>query len=389
MKYFQSRPSRITLCFTFLMALFSSCLTQNPSKIKVDENSLSIESELDTKDTSLFLKFPSGIRAILEDDNGNIWFASHQEGVCLFDGKKLTYFTTEDGLSDNQVTSIFKDSTGVIWFEGGKGISSYNGQKIITHFEKDYSSKHAWQSGKNDIWFKGDEGVGYDLYEGEPGVYRYDGHQLIYHVFPVTSKKGEEFAFSVSTPFVKGKNEMVWFGTYSGVYGYDGKSLPNFLLPNGQDKAAFTIINNKSLGFNEETGLHVRSIFEDSKGNLWIGNNGIGVLLSNGDTIINFSERENLISENSGRSGGFRSPPGTLEHVFSIGEDTNGNMWFGDRDTGAWRYDGTSMKNYTKQDGLTTTHIWQIYNTKDGELWFAMADGNVLKFNGESFDRVF
>ena len=76
---------------------------------------------------------------------------------------------------------------------------------------------------------------------------------------------------------------MVWFGTYGAVIGYEGASLPT-----GQ--ARFTIIDNKSLGLNEETGyLHVRSIYEDSKGDLWIGNNGIGVLRYDGDTTINFS----------------------------------------------------------------------------------------------------
>lgn len=396
MKRFQNRPYPVILCFTFLIALFSSCSTQSqstqdPPKIQVVNVTPFIKSGIGTIDTTtLLLKFPSGIRAILEDSKGNIWFASHQEGVCLFDGKKLTYFTTEDGLSANQVRSIFEDSSGIVWFEGGEGISSYDGEKIITHLEKDYSSKNEWQSGKNDLWFKGDEMGGYSRIEGEPGVYRYDGNKLSYHVFPITQKQDEQFFYSVSTPFVKGKNGMVWFGTYGGVIGYDGTSLPNALMRNWQDQTAFTIINNKSLGLTEERGyLHVRSIFEDSKGKLWIGNNGIGVLLYDGDTIINFTERQGLMSENSGRSGGFRSPPGSLEHVFSIGEDRNGNMWFGDRDTGAWRYDGKSMKNYTAKDGLTSMHIWQIYNTKEGELWFAMGDGNVLKFNGESFDRVF
>lgn len=135
--------------------------------------------------------------------------------------------------------------------------------------------------------------------------------------------------------------------------------------------------------------MHVRSIFEDSKGNLWIGNNGIGVLLHDGDSTINFSEAQDVMSPLSLRTGGYRSPAGSLEHVFAIGEDSDGNIWFGDRDTGAWRYDGQSLKNYTVEDGLTSTHIWQIYHSKKGELWLAMGDGNVLKFNGKSFDRIF
>ena len=45
------------------------------------------------------------VRSILEDSKGNYWFGSWEEGVCRFDGKSLTYFTVNDGLSDNQIRS--------------------------------------------------------------------------------------------------------------------------------------------------------------------------------------------------------------------------------------------------------------------------------------------
>lgn len=363
----------------FLIALISSCTGQIKSN---QETQTRPEGENHTPtsnremDTTLRLAFTTGIRSVLEDSKGNVWLGSHEEGVCLFDGERMIYFTERDGLSHNQIRSIFEDSNGVVWFEGGVGVSSYDGEKITTHLEKNYSAKKEWQAGQNDLWFKGDEGTGYNEQEGYFGVYRYDGNTLNFHTFPITVEEGDLWSYSVSTPFFKGKNGRYWLGTYQGVFGYDG--------------ASFTIINNETLGTTEETGyLHVRSIFEDSKGNLWIGNNGIGVLLYDGDTTINFSESQGLISLFSLRSGGYRSPPWSLEHVFAIGEDRDGNMWFGDRDTGAWRYDGKSMKNYTKADGLTTTHIWQIYKSKQGELWFAMDDGSVLQFNGAAFDRIF
>lgn len=397
MKVNQNSNYPTILYFAFLIAIFSSCSTQSQSTQDIQEKQIpttfpTIESKVDT---SSLLNLPSGIRAILEDSKGNIWFGSHQEGVGLFDGKKLTYFTMEDGLSDSQVRSIYEDSNGRIWFECGTGISSYDGKKIITHNEKNFDSIHNWQSEKEDIWFKGDESVGYNGAETQAGVYRYDGNQISFHALPFISKKTNHFSLSVSTPFVKGKNGMIWFGTYGGVFGYDGNSVPSYLLTNHQELKNFTILNDQSLGF-DPGFFHVRSLFEDSKGNLWIGNNGIGVLIYDGNNTINFSEKKGLISQNSLRNGGFSSPPGSLEHVFSIGEDRHGNMWFGDRDTGAWKYDGKTMKNYSKEDGLTCTHIWQIYNAKNGELWFAMDDGNVLKFNPsaeregrKSFERVF
>lgn len=387
----------IIIFLTFLTVLIHSCSTQS-QPIPDTKSKKEISSTPPSKtqiDTSSLLNFPSGIRAILEDSKGNIWFGSHQEGAALFDGKQLTYFTSADGLSSGQVRSIFEDAEGNIWFECGTGISSYDGKKMVTHPKINFNSKTEWQAEKDDLWFKGNEGIGYNEMEAQPGVYRYDGNTLSYHVFPIKQKKGKEFAYSISTPFVKGKNGTVWFGTYAAVFGYKNSPYLFPLLPTENEQKNFTIITNQSLGFDPGM-LHVRSLFEDSKGNLWIGNNGIGVLMYDGNTTIHFSQKKGLISKNSLRSGGYRSPPGSLEHVFSIGEDAAGNMWFGDRDTGAWRYDGKKMKNFTEKDGLTCQHIWQIYNTKNGELWFAMHDGNVLKFNPtaeregkKSFERIF
>lgn len=52
------------------------------------------------------------VRSMLEDSKGNYWFGSWKEGVARFDGKMLTYFTVDDGLSDNQIRSIYEDRNG-------------------------------------------------------------------------------------------------------------------------------------------------------------------------------------------------------------------------------------------------------------------------------------
>jgi len=148
-----------------------------------------IESKVDSMQ---WLNFTNGVRSILEDSKGNVWLGSHKEGVARFDGKEMTYFTQEDGLSDNQVRSIFEDSSGMVWFECGKGLSSYYGQRVISHVEKNYNAKKYWQTNNTDLWFKGDEAFGFNELEGQPGVYRYDGHALSFHVFPISPPEEEE-----------------------------------------------------------------------------------------------------------------------------------------------------------------------------------------------------
>jgi ligand-binding sensor domain-containing protein len=336
------------------------------------------KSELNNSaiDVPALLRFET-VRSILEDSKGNYWFGSWSEGVCRFDGESLTYFTVEDGLSDNQIRSIHEDRNGVIWFEGGFGISGFDGKRIITPTSKNYTSKEKWLLRTGDLWFKEDGGAGATEIEGDPGVYRYDGKTFHYLTYPLPADRA--LGAYATTGIAKGKDGRIWFATYAAVIGYDGKS--------------FTIIDDKSLGLNENTGrLHVRCVLEDSKGKLWIGNNGIGVILHDGDTAIQFTQEMGL--GKLGPHGGRTTPqPGDVTHgspslhrVFSIGEDRAGNIWFGTVESGAWRYDGKSLRNFSAEDGLTSKDIMCIYTDRQGDLW--LAGNGVFKFNGASFDKI-
>ena len=320
------------------------------------------------------------VRSILEDSKGNYWFGSGNEGVCRFDGKELTYFTVQDGLSDNQVRSIHEDRNGVIWFDGGIGISGFDGEKIITPTSRNYTSKDDWKLRTGDLWFKEHGASGATELESRPGVYRYDGKTFTHLAYPLPEHSEDRRVVAYATTAIAtGKSGRHWFATYTAVFGYDGES--------------FTIIDDKSLGFNRGTGrLHVRCVLEDSKGNLWIGNNGIGVILHDGHVATQFTQEKglgkmgSLLGRTTPQPGDVTDGSPSLDRVFAIGEDRAGNIWFGTVEHGAWRYDGKSLRNYTAEDGLTSKQIMGIYTDRHGDLW--LAGNGVFKFNGASFDRI-
>jgi ligand-binding sensor domain-containing protein len=355
------------ICCTFLIVATISCSSQNQSN---KSNQI-----LDTKNETLRLKYTSGVRSILEDSKGNTWFGSYNEGVCLLQNDTFRYFTTENGLSDNQVRSIYEDKNGTIWFECGIGLSTYDGQNMTIYKDRNYNEVDKDGFGDTDLWFKGDESVGNNKLERNPGVYQFDGQDLFYRTFPIELKPGEDNIYSISTPFVKSKNGNLWFGTYGALIGYDGKQ--------------FEIFDNAKLGLNGTTeSLHIRSLMEDSKGNLWIGNNcgnntvgGIGVLKYDGKEFIHFTTQQHLRKDLIKVS--------SLDRVFSIGEDKLGNIWFGTVESGVWRYDGHTMKNFTKKDGLDGDMTWIIYKSKAGQLWFGGGPNGVQLFNGETFERIY
>ena len=320
--------------------------------------------ELLLREDSPTLRFESGVRSLFEDSRDRIWVGTHNEGVALIEGSNITYFDEESGLSDLQIRSIKEDEHGNIWFEGARGLSRYDGWRMTIPADRNYDSPHSWSVGDGDLWFKGDAPSGHTLDERFPGAYQFDGRNLSYRAFPVVPEAGESSYFSVTTPVVRGKREVLWFGTYGAAIGYG---------PDG-----FDVIDNSRLGLTETTGfLHIRSVFEDSQGVLWIGNNGIGLLKYDGLSVTHFSSQTQGLAEG-------------LDRVFSIGEDRWGNLWFGTRDQGAYRYDGASLTHFAEAQGLESRQIWTIHRSKSGELWLGGANpSGVFRHDGARFERLF
>jgi ligand-binding sensor domain-containing protein len=385
-------PASVYLLLS-VFPFFVSCNEQNNNyrNIRKDAPAQITVSKAVTNNTvlgrSITTEIDDNIRSIFQDKNGIYWFGTNAAGVYRYDpkqaiGKRLTQFTEKDGLANNQVQSIQEDNAGNIWFgTGGFGVSRYEPGRAVgqtfptftTEKSAQLSSNSAeeWKSEPNDLWF----------YAGG-GVHRYDGNKLTYLPFP---KPDFDAKYSPNPPerlsryavysMLKDTKGNLWFGTQAmGVCCYDGKS--------------FTWFTEKGL-----TGPAVLGLFEDKNGNIWFGNNGAGLfrydslaeLRAGSKTLTNFTEEKGLSNKEFRASG--KSNLGTLARIYSINEDTAGNLWIGTVDAGVWRYDGKILTNYTTKDGLTSNAVNTIYKDRKGELWFGTDGNGVCKFNGLSFTK--
>lgn len=347
----------------FSISLLIGCADQKKTSA---DTSFNVSQNQLTSDS---LQFKSGIRSIFQDSKGIYWIGSNEEGVARYDGQSFRYFSIDQGLVANQVITIQESEDGTIWINTSQGISSYDGKNLENHSVYPIMERQ-WEKTEQDLWFAAGT---------KQGIYRYDNHNLSYHEFPMSSEPPTGNVYAV-TGIAKGKNQMLWIATYAGVIGYDGVD--------------FTILNDESLEDQlTYKPMHVRSIFEDSKGRLWIGNNGIGVLLKNKDSVINFSEKhrkllplkdfqKNILTKQYSKNTG-------LQSVFAIAEDTSGTIWFGDRDSGAWSLNGTNLINHTIDSNLKSQMIWSIYKDRNDQLLFGMAEGGVYKFTGSGFEKFF
>jgi ligand-binding sensor domain-containing protein len=158
--------------------------------------------------------------------------------------------------------------------------------------------------------------------------------------------------------------------------------LPGFTSCNGQEKTTAdkgpepaglgpTIVRkSKAVAFAPDfdttlVSQYIRSIFQDSKGNLWFGTLGEGVVRYDEKSLTYFSNPD-----------GFNA-----QSVHAIHEDKDGNLWFG-TDEGVYKYDGKSFRNYRQKEGLAHIDISRksILVDQSGGIWVG-THGGVYRYD--------
>ena len=115
----------------------------------------------------------------------------------------------------------------------------------------------------------------------------------------------------------------------------------------------------------------IRAIYEDSKGNLWVGSTSLGVVFFNRQTnaskhFINSDSDKNSLSDNQ---------------IRDIIGDSRGFIWFGTKG-GADKYDPVSNRfyHYTTESVLKLPNniVFSIVEDKNENLWFGTWGGIAL-----------
>ncbi|MBK6355064.1 MAG: hypothetical protein IPF46_17155 [Saprospiraceae bacterium] len=293
------------------------------------------------------------VSAALKDKIGNIWFAALGRGVYRYDRKYFTNFTEKDGLSSNDVSCIYEDNIGKLWFGTNVGVCYYDGKIFIdfpiaitdsstAHSLKDYYSQFPKQVGS----ILQDKSGNYWFITLNNGVYHYDGKTFTNFL-----------SHEVLVCILEDKAGNIWVGSWAhgGVYRYDGK--------------LFTHFN----GLSDDM---IKCILEDKNGDIWFGTRNHGVDHYDGKVITNFSKKDGLGNND----------------VSCIFEDKNGNIWFGSDFTGVGicSYNGKSFNNVTAKEILTDKEGWlysvmTIAQDNDGQLWFGSRGGFIFRYDGKSF----
>tara|TARA_B110000091_G_C13742491_1_gene443994 strand:+ start:102 stop:1208 length:1107 start_codon:yes stop_codon:yes gene_type:complete len=202
------------------------------------------------------------------------------------------------------------------------------------------------------------------------GVFMYDGKTFK----NLTVKDG--LCSNVVNAVIEDKNGIMWFGTAKGLCSYDGKNFVNIPLPQEDSQSV-----------SPETGLPSRktetvlSLIQASNGDFWVGTDASGAYRYDGKTFTSFLKFKGKIQ-----------PADNVYNncILSIIEDKKGNIWIGSFTHGGLsEIDGDNIIHHALKDGYGDGMISTSYMDKDGNLWFGTRNGGIYKYDGNTFKNNF
>ena len=269
-------------------------------KINLDDKSVE-----NYKNNNSKISIPSNnVRDIISDSEGKLWIAT-DKGLCTFDYEREEFITynkklyQSNSLIDDEIFCLLKDSSGLIWIGTYSGISRFNPNSSFTHFKSDpYDNNSISGNVIHGIYEDDDKTLW--IGTNESGINVINGESTKH-----LNKENSNLASDLIEDITGFKN-YIFIGTNEGL---------SVLVKNDKDAENYTITN-----YTEKDGLpsnKIKSLFIDSKGYLWIGTKkGLAILDINNNKIIDVT----YILDEMGVSDKF---------IRAVYEDSKGNYYIG------------------------------------------------------------
>jgi signal transduction histidine kinase/ligand-binding sensor domain-containing protein/DNA-binding response OmpR family regulator len=314
---------------------------------------------------------------------------------------KFRHLTVQEGLSRSWVKCIFQDSIGYLWVGTADGLNRYDGISFKTYHYKsgdthcidnnnilviyEDKKKNLWvgtQTGLNLYDRKKDEFIPLTaiknyvscIYEYENGLFLLGSPGGLFLFNPANLTARQIHNEINIEDILHDRNNNIWLATYNGL-----------LLLDTADYSYYHIISDNRSG--PSASCLVRSLFQDSKGGIWIGTNTEGLYYMRYDKYN--PRNPNFIQ--------FKSDPRNDKTIndgaiYAIAEDEKGYLWVGVENGGINLLNLNSGidKNVSfrhlvfdpvDQDGLSDNSIHYIYHDRQNTIWIGTYGNGVNYYN--------
>lgn len=279
------------------------------------------------------------ISALFMDDRYGIMIGTRENSLYIWNGMQLMHFNQENGLKANSVNCIARDHSGKIWMgTSGSGMFGFY-SRAFTYFSNFEGLGNGdifsvLVDSKKQVW-----AASYGS-----GVYCYDGKNTKFY-----NENSGMINHSVRQMAEDDKGR-IWMATRGGLTVFENGRFKNYTTKDGLP------------------GDNLRCVTLDDDDNVWIGTNGNGAAKFDGKSFTVYTDKNGL----------------RHDFVHSIYCDTKGNVWFGTGNGVDKMTESGSFMHYSTEDGLCNTYVGTILEDRLGNIWLA-TDRCVSKFTGVRF----
>jgi ligand-binding sensor domain-containing protein/signal transduction histidine kinase len=294
----------------------------------------------------------NSVREIHADADGRIWLGTAR-GLSRFSPQGFSNYTNAHGLSDDNIRALAEDRAGNLWIgtETGGAIKLAR-HGLVTYREADgLGGRHV-----NDIF---ESRAGQLCAVSVNGFISYFDGRKFNAVRPNVPSEVTRL-----TGVVEDRAGDWWLGTNRGLYRFSDVREVSELA-----RARPTVYTSK----NGLTSDAVRRVFEDSRGDIWIG-------MDSDEVLVRWERAADKFQSYS------EGLPGRSE-VLSFAEDKAGNVWIGFREGGAARYRNGRFDVFGAADGLPADEILKMYADEAGRLWFGSNSYGLVRVDDPAAER--
>jgi signal transduction histidine kinase len=277
------------------------------------------------------------VRVLFEDREGNLWVGTGTAGLVRLKRPSVRTFAAADGLGDGPVLAVRQNRDGGLWVGlSDGGIAEQKGERFVPWRPGPAGSLpgKAIDAPVKSILRTRDGAIWVGTFGN--GLTRFQHGQAVRFVPSV----GTFARVDKITSLLEDHKGDIWVGTFYSLYRLSETNVLVQVPVGGHEVLA-----------------QVMALL-DTRAGLWVAFDGAGVARISGNEAIWLTRREGL----------------PTHFVRTLHEDTEGNLWIGTT-AGLCCWRNGAIETWTTEQGLISDAILQILEDNDGNLWLGSKAG--------------